>query len=263
MPARAPASIAMLQTVMRSSIERDRTVGPRYSITCPAAPSAPRRAIRARLRSFAVTPGPRRPSTSTASVRGRSWSRHCVASTCATSLVPMPNASAPSAPCVLVWLSPQTIVRPGCVRPSSGAITCTMPCRSWPSPYRVMPAPRVLAVELRDLPRRLGIGGNERAWRPRRGGDRVVHRRERAVGTPHRQTALAQHRERLRRRDLVQQVQVDVEHRRRVGGGRAHHVRVPDLLEQRARGRAHRPSHPRPGLMRPPAPTRAAPAAER
>ena len=49
-----------------------------------------------------------------------SWARDCssvcVASTCSTSLVPMPKASAPNAPCVAVWLSPQTIVMPGCVQ---------------------------------------------------------------------------------------------------------------------------------------------------
>ena len=42
----------------------------------------------------------------------------------------MPNASAPNAPWVLVWLSPQTIVLPGCVAPSSGPMMCTMPRRS-------------------------------------------------------------------------------------------------------------------------------------
>ena len=57
-------------------------------------------------------------------------SRHCVASTCSTSLVPMPNASAPNAPCVAVWLSPQTTVMPGCVSPCSGPMTWTMPCLS-------------------------------------------------------------------------------------------------------------------------------------
>ncbi len=44
-----------------------------------------------------------------------------------TSVVPMPKASAPKAPCVEVWLSPHTMVMPGCVAPSSGPITCTMP----------------------------------------------------------------------------------------------------------------------------------------
>jgi hypothetical protein len=34
--------------------------------------------------------------------------------------VPMPKASAPKAPWVLVWLSPQTIVVPGRVKPCSG-----------------------------------------------------------------------------------------------------------------------------------------------
>ncbi len=56
-------------------------------------------------------------------------SRVCVAITCSTSLVPMPCARAPNAPCVLVWLSPQTTVMPGRVAPFSGPITCTMPWR--------------------------------------------------------------------------------------------------------------------------------------
>ena len=40
-----------------------------------------------------------------------------MAMTCSTSLVPMPKANAPNAPCVAVWLSPHTIVMPGWVRP--------------------------------------------------------------------------------------------------------------------------------------------------
>ena len=62
-----------------------------------------------------------------ASVFGLRCSRHCVASTWPTSVVPMPKARAPKAPCVLVWLSPQTMVLPGWVSPSSGPMTCTMP----------------------------------------------------------------------------------------------------------------------------------------
>jgi hypothetical protein len=41
------------------------------------------------------------------------WISVWVASTCSTSDVPMPWASAPKAPCVAVWLSPQTTVMPG------------------------------------------------------------------------------------------------------------------------------------------------------
>jgi hypothetical protein len=51
----------------------------------------------------------------------------------------MPNASAPNAPWVLVWLSPQTIVMPGCVRPSSGAITCTIPRSGESQPRSAIP----------------------------------------------------------------------------------------------------------------------------
>ena len=39
----------------------------------------------------------------------------------------MPKASAPIAPCVAVWLSPQTIVMPGWLRPCSGPMMWTMP----------------------------------------------------------------------------------------------------------------------------------------
>ena len=44
-----------------------------------------------------------------------------MARTCSTSLVPMPKASAPKAPWVLVWLSPQTIVSAGKRQPELGA----------------------------------------------------------------------------------------------------------------------------------------------
>jgi hypothetical protein len=40
----------------------------------------------------------------------------------------MPNAMAPTAPWVAVWLSPHAIVMPGWLSPSSGPMTCTMPC---------------------------------------------------------------------------------------------------------------------------------------
>jgi hypothetical protein len=63
----------------------------------------------------------------------------CVASTCSTSEVPMPKASAPKAPCVAVWLSPQTIVMPGWVMPCSGPMIWTMPWRTSSIPKYGMP----------------------------------------------------------------------------------------------------------------------------
>ena len=89
-------------------------------MTEPIPPPVPIWAMIDRTTSFAVTPAGRSPSTVTAIVPGRCWGSVWVASTCSTSLVPMPNASAPNAPCVEVWLSPQTIVMPGWVRPCSG-----------------------------------------------------------------------------------------------------------------------------------------------
>ncbi len=130
MPARAPASMDILHMVMRSSIDSARIVNPRYSSTCPVPPDTPIRPMMCKMRSLAVTPGRSLPSTLTAKVFGLRCSRHCVANTWPTSVVPMPNARAPNAPCVLVWLSPQTMVMPGCVHPSSGLMTCTMPRRA-------------------------------------------------------------------------------------------------------------------------------------
>ena len=51
----------------------------------------------------------------------------------------MPNAMAPTAPCVAVWLSPHAIVMPGWVRPSSGPMTWTMPCLPVAMSNRVRP----------------------------------------------------------------------------------------------------------------------------
>ena len=184
------------------------------------------------MTSFAPTPRGSAPSTRTCIVFGRRWSRHCVARTCSTSLVPMPNASAPKAPCVEVWLSPHTMVRPGCVRPSSGPMTWTIPCSAESSDVerdaelgavpleRPRAAPAPAASTTRQVPRQ----------RRRR----VVHRREGAVGAAHAQPARAETGEGLRRGHLVDEVQVDVE-----DGGRAvvlaHDVVAPDLLEQRRR----------------------------
>ncbi len=156
MPARAPHSMLMLQTVMRPSIDSARIASPRYSTTWPCPPPVPTWVMSASTRSFAVTPGCSAPVTVTAMVLGRTSGSVWVASTCSTSLVPMPKASAPKAPCVLVWLSPQTTVVPGWVRPSCGPITCTMPCPASPIGCRRRPNSAQLARRVSTCLRLIG-----------------------------------------------------------------------------------------------------------
>ncbi len=89
--------------------------------------------------SFAVTPNGSSPTKRIRIVFGLPWSSVWVARTCSTSEVPIPIASAPKAPWVDVWESPHTIVIPGCVRPSSGPITWTIPSRPLPVAFRGTP----------------------------------------------------------------------------------------------------------------------------
>ena len=60
-PARAPPSMLMLQIVIRCSMFSARMASPRNSKTWPVPPPIPIRAIRARMMSFALTPGPEAP----------------------------------------------------------------------------------------------------------------------------------------------------------------------------------------------------------
>jgi hypothetical protein len=121
MPARAPASIDMLHRVMRCfHVSARMALAAVFDDVAGAAVDADH-ADDVQDQVLGADAGRSAPSTVIASVFGRRCSRHCVASTWPTSLVPMPKASAPNAPCVAVWLSPQTMVMPGWVRPSSGA----------------------------------------------------------------------------------------------------------------------------------------------
>ena len=157
MPERAPASIAMLHTVIRPSIDSDRIASPANSIAWPVPPAVPMRPMTASTRSFAVTPVGRRPSTRTSIDFAFFVMRHCVASTCSTSDVPMPKASAANAPCVLVCESPQTTVMPGSVAPCSGPITWTMPCRlSRNGKYALAPLSRMLRSSVSTCVREIG-----------------------------------------------------------------------------------------------------------
>src|SRR4029079_7819490 len=78
---------------------------------------------------------------------------------------------------------------------------------------------------------------------------RMIERREAAVGAAHLDAARAEEVERLRARDLVNQMQIDVQHGRRVVGlGRDDGLR-PYFLEQGLRG--HLAFEPRAAVFRP------------
>ena len=138
----------------------------------------------------------------------------------------MPNASAPSAPWVDVWLSPQTIVIPGCERPSSGPITCTIPSRPLPVAKSLTPNSSQLRRSASSC-----AAASSSAW-PVVGRDVVIHRRERQVGPPHLSPGQTQALEGLRRGHLVDEVEVDVE-QRRLALGLGDEVRFPDAIEER------------------------------
>ncbi|MDT4850452.1 hypothetical protein FQZ97_846040 [compost metagenome] len=156
MPERAPASMAMLQTVMRPSTDRPRIVLPANSMAWPVPPAVPMMPMMCRTTSLAVQPKGSSPSTLISMLLAFFMSSVWVASTCSTSDVPMPKASAPSAPCVLVCESPQTTVMPGRVAPCSGPITCTMPWRRSFMRNSVMPYLSQLASSVSTCRREIG-----------------------------------------------------------------------------------------------------------
>ena len=185
-----------------------------------------------RITSFANTPCGRRPVTRMRRTFSGSMARHCEARTSRTWEVPIPNAMAPNAPCVEVWLSPQAMVMPGCVSPSSGPITWTIP---WRSARQVEERHARLAAV--SLERRQHVLGHHVLERPplvaRR--DDVIDRGDGSLGEPHAPAARSKHVEGLRARDLVHQVQPDEELGLPVRQP-AHAVRIPDFLKQ---GRGH------------------------
>ena len=102
-----------------------------------------------------------------------------------------------------------------------------------PAARRVQGNAELLAVRAQ----RLELSARERIGdRTRERRDVVVHRRDREVGAAHGAAGETQPVERLRRRDLVDQVEVDVEERR-LARRLVDHVALPDPVEQRLRHR--------------------------
>ena len=181
-----------------------------------------------RMTSFAYTPGRSEPLTVMRRTFSGSIARHCEASTSRTCEVPMPNAIAPNAPCVDVWLSPHAIVMPGCVRPELGSDDMD---DALVGAVDVVERDAELAAVL--LERRHHFLGEHVEKRPalvERRHD-VIDGRERAVRKRHLAAAHPQHVERLRARHFVDEVQAD-EQLRLPGRQRAHGVLVPDFLKK-------------------------------
>ena len=130
-----------------------------------------------------------------------------MARTCSTSLVPIPKASAPKAPWVLVWLSPQTIVRPGQGQAQLGADDVDDPLAAAVDVVERDAELAAVGPQRLDLPARHRLADVELVL----GRHVVVDRGERQVGPPDLPAREPQAVERLRARDLVDQVPVDVE----------------------------------------------------
>ncbi len=137
----------------------------------------------------------------------------------------MPKASAPKAPWVLVWLSPQTIVVPGSVSAQLG------------TDHVHDPLTAALDIVERDAklaavgPHRLDLLARQRVANIELvvGRHVVIDRGERQVRPPHPAARQPQPIKRLRARHFVNQVPVDVQERRLVGRG--HDMAIPDLLK--------------------------------
>jgi len=99
-PALAPASIDILHIDILASILSPRIADPQNSITAPVPPAVPMTPIVCRIISLLLTPGDKTPSTCILIFLLRFVISVWVASTCSTSLVPIPKAKAPKAPCV-------------------------------------------------------------------------------------------------------------------------------------------------------------------
>ena len=162
-----------------------------------------------------------------------SSARHCDARTSRTWDVPMPNATAPNAPCVEVWLSPHAIVMPGCVSPSSGPMTWTMPCRVSDRSQRGTPNSRQFRSRAAIIASAMTSANGRSTSRVGTMWSTVAKVRD---GEPHLPAARAQHVERLRAGHLVDEVQPD-EQLRLPGRQAAHGVRVPDFFQK---GLCHR-----------------------
>ena len=137
----------------------------------------------------------------------------------------MPWASAPKAPWVEVWLSPQTIVVPGRVKPCSGPMMWTMPCRAIELVVIFDAELARVLGQLLDLLAALRIGDAASAVGRL---DVVVDDGERLLRRAHLAAGHPQALERLRARHLVDEMAVDIDEAQVALG--VEDMLVPDLV---------------------------------
>ena len=234
-PARAPASIDMLQTVKRPSMLRPRMVEPAYSMTWPVPPAAPILAMIARMTSLACTPGasaavdrdahvlrlglPQRlrrqhmGDLGGADAEGERADRA------------MRRRVAVAANYDHSGLA-QALLGPDHMHDALPAVL--------EAEQRHAGRPRV-SLEILDHGSASGlIDGGEVAAKRRYV---MVGRRERTIGTTHRQVPLLKHAESIAR-SVMHEMAIDVQQRRAIQAC-LDHMRGPDLIEH-CRGSAHR-----------------------
>ena len=225
MPARAPASIDMLQMVIRLSIEKPRITSPAYSRTCPAPPDTPSRPIAPRMTSLAVRPVGSSPVEQDA---------HC-------SRLHLRQALRRK---YVLDLGRSDTERQRAERAMRGGMRVSTDDREprlrqpelrpdhVNDPFSAAPGCVERHAELRAVSlERFELRLRKRVGRPRAGGDVVIHRRKRQVWAADPATGESKPLEGLRRGDLVHEMQVDPEQSglaRRLG----HQAAFPHAVEE-------------------------------
>ena len=123
----APASMAMLAMVKRSSMDRFPIPSPVNSMDLYRAPSTPIFPIIWMMMSLPLTYGPGFPVSTNLMAEGTLNHSSPVAIPVAMSVVPTPVENAPSAPYVQVWESAPMMHSPAVTTPASGRMACSTP----------------------------------------------------------------------------------------------------------------------------------------
>ena len=230
-PARAPPSMLMLQIVIRCSMFSARMASPRNSNTWPVPPPMPMRAMRARMMSFALTPGLEAPVDADL-VRLRLALEQRLGREDHLDLArPDPERQRAERPVRRRVRVAADDRHAGLREPELRADDVDDALGVAAEGVDRDAEVGAVRLELPDLGRRLHVDHRQAA---RGGGRAVVRRGDRLVRAADRDAAGAEPGERLRAGDLVDEVEVDREDGRGAGV-LGDDVLVPDLLDEGAR----------------------------